>query len=109
MSIDWAAVLKGQAEIAQRLARDVSAALGSPDLTLNEASQIYSDVDTGAQAFDGIVDKMKDFNVDDTLSDIAETIEDILARLLTAAANKVRILQESDPVEPYPEDDETDD
>jgi hypothetical protein len=107
MSIDWAAVLKGQAEIVQRLARDVPAALGSPDLTLNEASQIYSDVEHGAQAFDAIVDKMKDFDVDEALFDVAESIEDILGKLSLAAANKVRALQGLDPVEPYPEDDET--
>lgn len=89
-----------------RLERNVFDALEQSELTLDLACRIYHDVEQSAQAFDGLVDKMQDFDLDDAAFDLADKLEDILAKLSIASANKVRILQGLEPYERIPGSDD---
>lgn len=106
MTLDWIGILKEQTEIAQRLAVNVPAALLSRDLTLDQASRLYRDVEHGAQAFDALADKMQDHDLDEGALNLIETIEDVWTSLSVAAANKVRTMQGLEPFEPIADDEE---
>lgn len=93
MTTDWIATLREQGVLAERVAATMTRAHADPNLTLDQASRIYRIVEQGAQDFDQIVEEMDDHDLDDTLYDAAEALEDIWSNLSVAAANKVRTIQ----------------
>ncbi len=106
MATDWIAILKEQGALAKKLSSEVPKALQNPNLTLDQASRLYSLVEKGAQDFDRVVDDMHNEDLDDALYDAAESLEDIWSALSLSAANKVRTMQGLDPIELSDDDDD---
>ena len=103
MAIDWISTLHEQAEFVKQIADDVTQTLDIPDFSLARASRLYRVVEQGAQTFDRILEEMQQHDVDDDLTDAAETIADTWTNLSVSAANKVRVLQGLAPIE-FPPD-----
>jgi len=68
-------------------------------LTSTQASRLYRVVEQGAQTFDRIIDEMQEYNLDDDLTEAAETIADMWTNLSVATANKLRVIQGLAPIE----------
>ncbi|MBP1885014.1 hypothetical protein [Sinorhizobium mexicanum] len=98
MTIDWLATLAEQGEIAKSKAREVATLVVKPELPIEVASQLYRDVEKGAQAFDRILSDMEDADVEDTILEAADTLADLWSRLSVASANKIRELQGLPPI-----------
>lgn len=109
MATDWLRLIQEQGEIAKQMAADVPRALADPDLTLDNASQLYGAVERGAQNLDRIVERMEDYDLDDALFEAAEALQDIWARLSVASANKVRTMQGLSPIEFSDDEEEEED
>lgn len=92
MATDWMATLREQGALANEMAASVAQALAHPNLDPDQASRIYRLVERGAQDFDRIVAAMAEHDVDETLHEAAETLEDIWSNLFVAVANKVRTM-----------------
>ncbi len=99
MATDWAATLKEQGDITDRMVEDVTFALGHPNLTLDQASRLYRAVEQGAQTFDQIVARMADEDIEEPFHEAAGTIADIWSNLSIATANRVRAMQGLEPIE----------
>lgn len=96
---DWLDVLGKQGEFAKKLAIDVPKALMNPELTLDEAQSLYKIIDKAARDFDGVIEAMEEFDLDDSLFDAAENLEGIFSELHVVMANKVRTMQGLKPIE----------
>jgi len=99
MAVDWLATVQEHGEIVQRMAATVPEVLSDPDLTFDQASLLYRDVEQGAQDFDKILEHMGEVDVDEALVEAAEALETIWARLSVATANRVRTMRGLDPIE----------
>jgi hypothetical protein len=97
MATDWIAALKEQAQLAQRFAREIPKALANPELTLDQASQIYDFLEKAILDFHRIVEDMKKDNPDDALSEAARRLEDIWASISVVVMNKLRAMQKPEP------------
>lgn len=93
MAIDWISTLEEQAEFAKQIADDVMQTLEIPDLSPDEASRLYHVVEQGAQTFDRILEQMQEHEIDDELTDAADTIADMWTNLSVTTANALRALQ----------------
>jgi len=98
VAIDWLATLAEQGDIARRKATEVATLVVKPDLPLEMASQLYRDVEKGAQAFDRILSDMEDADVSDELLEAADTLAELWGQLSVASANKLRELQGLPPI-----------
>lgn len=106
MAIDWIATLREQGDIAARFTKDVPTALSDASLTLDQASRLYQAVEKGSQDFDRIVEDMQEYDLDESLFEAADALEDIWSGLSVATANKVRTIQGLAPIEMAPPEDE---
>ncbi|MHC1551377.1 hypothetical protein [Phyllobacterium sp. K27] len=106
MATDWISTLQEQAEFVTQIAEDVNQTLALPALTSIQASRLYHVVEQGAQTFDRIIDEMEEHNLDDDLTDAAETIADMWTNLSVTTANKLRVMQGLAPIEFPPGEDE---
>lgn len=106
MTIDWISTLQEQAEFVTQIAEDVNQTLALPELTSTQASRLYHVVEQGAQTFDRIIEEMEGHDLDDDLTDAAETIADMWTNLSVATANKVRVMQGLAPIEFPPNENE---
>jgi hypothetical protein len=104
MAIDWTATLQDQADFVTQIAADVAQTLDIPNLSATQAARLYRVVEQGAQTFDRILEEMDQHDLDDELSDAADTIADTWANLSIGAANKLRTIQGLEPIEITPED-----
>jgi hypothetical protein len=100
---DWLEVLKEQAEIARRMAAIVPETLAHPDLTIDQAQRVCRLVEDAAQDLDRITAMMASQDLDVTLYDLADSLEDIWSDLSLAAVNRLRELQGLEPLE-FPDD-----
>lgn len=98
MAIDWIATLREQGDIAKRLAKDVPMALSDTSLTLDQASRLNGIVENGSKAFDRIVVDMQEHDLDASLFEAADALENIWCELSVATANKVRSMQGLTPI-----------
>ncbi len=103
MAIDWVTTLQEQADFATQIAEEVDQTLKMPDLTATQASRLYRVVEEGAQTFDRIMDEMAQHDIDDSLTQAAETIADMWTNLSIVTANRLRALQGLTPIE-FPPD-----
>lgn len=99
MTIDWIATLQEQADFAKQIAEEVKQTLEIADLTTSQASRLYRVVEQGAQTFDRTIEEMEQFELDDELTEAAETIAEIWTDLSVTAANKLRVMQGLQPIE----------
>lgn len=99
MAIDWIETLTAAGEIAKQAAIDMPKQLAAEDLTVLEASRLYSETERKAQAMDRLIEKMADEDVDDALLEAAEALQDIWDSLSIAAVNRLREMQGLPPVE----------
>jgi hypothetical protein len=99
MAIDWIETLTAAGEIAKQAAIDMPKQLAAEDLTVLEASRLYSETERKAQAMDRLIEKMADEGVDDALLEAAEALQDIWDSLSIAAVNRLREMQGLPPVE----------
>jgi hypothetical protein len=106
LAIDWIATLKEQGDFAAQMSRDVKTALSHSDLTVDQASRLYRTVEKGAQDFDRIVEDMQEYDLDDSLFEVAEALEDFWSEISVATANRVRTMQGLAPIEMPPDDDD---
>lgn len=107
MATDWISTLQEQAEFVTQIAEDVNQTLALQTLTSTQASRLYRVVEQGAQTFDRIIDEMQEHNLDDDLTEAAETIADMWTNLSVATANKLRVIQGLAPIEFPPNEKET--
>lgn len=103
MAIDWILTLQEQADFAKQIADNVAKTLESPHLTAMQASRLYRTVEQGASTFDRIIDEMEQHNLDDELTEAAETIADMWTNLSIATANKLRTIQGLKPIDFAPD------
>lgn len=103
MAVDWVATLQVQADLVMKVSEDVARELEAPDLTMEQASRLYRMVELGAQDFDEIVALMSQHDLDDSLTEAAETIEDTWINLSIATANKLRAMRGLDPIDIPPD------
>jgi hypothetical protein len=99
MSTDWITTLTEQARLVQRVTKETSAALAVPELTLDQSSRIYAMVEKGAQDFHRIVEGMNEQDLDSALYVAADRLRGIWAALSVTVADKVRVMQEHEPIE----------
>ena len=99
MSIDWTTRLILAGDIAKEAAGTLPQRLAADDLTVLEASHMYSEAERNAQAIDELVEMMADEGADDALLEAAEALQDIWDGLTIAAVNRLRELQGLPPVE----------
>lgn len=109
MPIDWIATLHEQGDVVAQMSSDVPKALSHSDLTLDQASRLYRAVEKGAQDFDRIVEDMQEYDLDDSLFEAADALEDIWSELSVATANKVRTMKGLAPIEMAPPEDDDED
>ena len=77
MAIDWISTLKEQSDFINEVARDVSLALASQNLSIAQASRIYRSIERGAQGFDRVMDELESDHPDTGLIDAAGAIADL--------------------------------
>jgi hypothetical protein len=106
MTTDWISTLQEQADFVAQIAEDVNQTLALQAITLTQASRLYHVVEQGAQTFDRIIEEMEGHDLDDDLTDAAETIADMWTNLSVATANKVRAMQGLAPIEFPPNENE---
>ncbi|MHA6687786.1 hypothetical protein [Mesorhizobium sp. A556] len=99
MATDWIALLGEQAQLARRFAAEIPKAISRPDLTLDQASQIYDLVEKGEQDFDRIVEDMNRQDLDDAIYMAADRLQEIWSALSVEAANKVQAMRDAEPSE----------
>lgn len=99
MPVDWMQTLIAAGEIAKQAAIDVPKQLAAADLTVVEASRLYTETERNAQAMDDLVDKMAEEDLDEALQEAAEALQDIWGGLSIAAVNRLRELQGLPPIE----------
>ncbi|MBZ9605826.1 hypothetical protein [Phyllobacterium chamaecytisi] len=100
MAIDWILTLQEQADFAKQIADDVTQTLEIADLSAAQAARLYRVVEQGAQTFDRIIEEMEQHDdIDDDLTQAAETIADIWTNLSVTTANKLRVMQGLAPIE----------
>ena len=87
---EWATELHEQGEIALRMARNVSAALDAPDLSLLQAETICKMVRHGARTFDGVIELMTDQKASNDLNELAGQIRDVWTFLAVTAEENLR-------------------
>lgn len=107
MPIDWMQTLIAAGDIAKQAAIDLPRQLAAEDLTVVEASRLYSETERNAQAMDDLVDRMAEEDLDESLQEAAEALQDIWGGLSIAAVNRLRELQGLPPIE-FLEPDEDD-
>lgn len=93
MAIDWLARLREQGRFAARMSRDVPAALGDPQLSLDEAAQLHRTVENCASSFDAILLEMERARLEKEYFRAAETVSQLWADMSVMAADKVRALR----------------
>ncbi|MBB4067002.1 hypothetical protein [Gellertiella hungarica] len=81
--------LREQSEIAKDMAHKVAAILIAPDLTAEQASQVYRYVEKCAQDFDRFQELLEDHDLDDGFFKVVESIEDLWSNMSVAAARKI--------------------
>ena len=99
MVIDWVSTLQEQSDFINEIARDVSQALATSSLSIEQARSISRSVERGAQGFDRIFDELEKGNPDIELVEAAGAIADTWTNLSVATANKVRTMQGKPPIE----------
>ena len=99
MATDWITTLQEQADFATQIAEEVKQTLRIPNLTAAQASQLYRVVEQGAQSFDRIIEEMEQHDIDNSLTQAADTIADIWTSLSISAANRLRALKGLKPIE----------
>lgn len=106
--MDWQLALREQGDLAQRIADKTVMALEAPDLTEQQASQIYKLVVKGSNDFDQFVEKLEEADIDedlyDALIEACDAIEDVWARLVVGVANWSRA-KKGLPLVEFPDDD----
>lgn len=109
MPVDWKQTLLAAGEIAKQAAIDLPRQLAAKDLTVVEASRLYSETERNAQAMDDLVDRMAEEDLNEALQEAAEALQDVWGGLSIAAVNRLRELQGLPPIEFLePEDDDGD-
>ena len=103
MAIDWISALQEQAEFVRQVTEDVFQTLDLPDLTTAQVSRLGRVVEQGAQTFDRIMEEMEQHDLDDDLTEAAETIANAWTNLAVATANRLRVMQGLAPIE-FPPD-----
>jgi hypothetical protein len=93
MAIDWISTLQEQANFAKQIADDVTHTLEIADLSTAQASRLYRVVEQGAQTFDRIIEEMEQHDIDNDLTEAAETIAEIWTNLSVTTANRLRVMQ----------------
>ena len=99
MNSEWLPKLKSHAELMQRLVKEVPRALERPGLQVDQASRLLAVIDKGALDFDQVLQMMKHEEVDEPYRRAADRLAEIWSNLSTAAANKLRDLQNDEPGE----------
>ncbi|RUM95418.1 hypothetical protein EET67_23320 [Pseudaminobacter arsenicus] len=97
--VDWLATVKEQGEFATSMAKKVAEALAHPELTIDQAGQICAMVEKAAQRFEQLAGEMDECNLDESLYEVAESIEDVWTAVSLAAVNKIRTMQGFEPIE----------
>ena len=93
MVIDWVSTLQEQSNFINQIARDVSQALASPNLSIEQASRLSRSIDRGARAFDRVVEELERHGPETELVEAAGAIADTWTHLSVAVANKLRTMQ----------------
>jgi len=75
------------------MARNVSAALDTPDLSLLQAETICKMVRHGARTFDGVIELMTDQQASNDLNELAGQIQDVWTFLAATAEENLRGLK----------------
>lgn len=90
----WYEDLKSHGDHVQSIAAQITQTLAQPELTLDQASELYKLAVDGSQQFDDFQDALNDDDdADDNLLNAAEYLDDMWSRLVVATANKVRSMQ----------------
>ena len=87
----------------KQIADDVTQTLEIADLSAAQAARLYRVVEQGAQTFDRIIEEMGRHDIDDALTEAAETIAGMWTNLSVATANKLRVMQGLAPIAFPPE------
>ncbi|WEX73885.1 hypothetical protein PYH37_001239 [Sinorhizobium numidicum] len=98
--LDWAATLREQSDAANIFARRLSAVVGAPDFTVQQAQSLYRTAEQLASAVDRMASEMKLADVDCDLLAVSEALQDLWAELCLTSFGAMREAQRRTTVVP---------
>lgn len=90
----WFEKVSAAGELTKEMARTVSSALSDPLLTLQAATSLYQAVERHAKIVERLVADLEDEDVDESLVDAADALDDIMTELAAASAERMIALRQ---------------
>lgn len=91
----WIDKVGAAGELANDLTRTVPKALAEPTLTLDQATRLFQIVERHTKIVERLVSDLQDADVDESLLDAADALDDIMAELAEACANRMIKLRQA--------------
>lgn len=89
MAAHWLETIRESGELAKRMATEVPKVLGNPDLTTEQANQLFNSINKHCLDVERLIDEMEDEDADEAMLDAAESLDDMWATIAEAVAEKL--------------------